>query len=82
MGVSMKDLNKSLNLKLIIKKCYVCGEMSETTKEPERCTTCGKSFLPLNYFTKIHDHGEFKHLFCDTNDLGEEDLIKGIYVIW
>ena len=78
----MKDLNKSLNLKLIIKKCYVCGEMSETNKEPERCHSCGKSFLPLNYFSKVHDHTEFKHLFSDTNDLGEEDLIKGIYVIW
>ena len=78
----MKDLNKSLKLKLIIKKCYVCGEMSESTHEPERCGSCGKSFLPLNYFSKVHDHSEFRHLFSDTNDLGEDDLIKGIYVIW
>ncbi|MEE2671412.1 MAG: hypothetical protein VYA54_06870 [Bdellovibrionota bacterium] len=78
----MKDLNKSLNLKLIIKKCYVCGELSETATEPEKCGSCGKSFLPLNYFQKVHDHTEFKHLYCDTADLHEDDLIKGIYVIW
>ena len=84
MGGVMKDLNKSFSTKFIIKKCYICGEISETAREPEKCGCCGKSFLPLNYFAKVHNHSEveFKYLFSDTSEIEEEDLIKGLYVIW
>ena len=46
--------------------------------------SCGKSFLPLNYFDKIHDQEDYKFddLFADSHELEDEDLIKGLYVIW
>ena len=47
--------------------------------------SCGKSFLPLNYFAKVHDHEgktDFKDLFSNINELQEDDLVKGLYVIW
>lgn len=80
----MKDIAKSVRLKFIIKKCHVCGEISESQVEIQRCNSCGKSFLPLNYFHKVHAHDstDFKELFSDTQDIHEDDLIKGIYVIW
>ena len=45
---------------------------------------CKKSFLPCNYFNKVHakDSSEFDEMFLTTSELDEEDLIKGIYVLW
>ena len=79
-----KELKKNLKAKLLIKKCHMCGQLIEASVEQEKCVCCGKSFLPLNYFEKIHDHKDlkFKDLFSETNELHEEDLIKGLYVIW
>jgi len=70
--------------KILIKKCHVCGHLMESTKELERCPACDKSFLPTNYFGKIHakNSAEFKNLYADCNELCEEDLVKGIHVIW
>ncbi len=78
------ELSKKTKLKLIIKKCHMCGQLIESSVEQEKCMCCGKSFLPLNYFNKIHDHekSQFKELFAESHDLHEEDLIKGLYVIW
>lgn len=69
---------------LLIKKCHVCGHLNETYKEPERCTDCKKSFLPSNYFNKVHAKNteEFKQLFCEVHELHEDDLVKGHNVIW
>lgn len=69
--------------KTIIRKCHKCGQLVEAAKEQESCACCGKSFLPLNYFAKVHDHtGTVKELYADGDELHEEDLIKGIFVIW
>ena len=79
-----KELEKKLSAKLLIKKCHVCGQVTEAPEEQQKCLSCGKSFLPLNYFTKIHDHSDakFKELFAECHELSEDDLIKGLYVIW
>ena len=67
----------------VIRKCHKCGQMTESTKEQEACISCGKSFLPLNYFAKVHDHsGSIKDLYASSNDIYEEDLVQGIFVIW
>jgi hypothetical protein len=84
-GLIMRnELNKKVKSRLLIKKCHSCGQLIESTIEQEKCMGCGKSFLPLNYFQKIHDHTEskFKDLFAESHELHEDDLIKGLYVIW
>lgn len=68
----------------VIKKCHCCGEIIESIKEEKKCFSCGKAFLPLNYFTKIHtsEDYQFNDLFDKSEDLHEEDLIKGLQVLW
>ena len=72
------------NKKSIIKKCHDCGHLSETPTEIDKCAKCNKSFLPLNYFSKIHskDSRDYKHLFSHAEEIHEEDLIRGLMVIW
>lgn len=62
----------------------MCGQLDESTTELEKCGSCGKAYLPLNYFQKIHVHekGQYKDLFAESHDLHEDDLIKGLYVLW
>lgn len=70
--------------RVIIKKCHVCGQVHETTTELKKCVKCNKSFLPLNYFGKVHatNEKEYENLFAESHELDEQDLIKGIYVLW
>lgn len=70
--------------KTIFKKCHMCGHVIEAQVEPKRCEKCRKSFLPSNYFEKIHskEKVEFNHLFSCSDDLLEENLIKGFHVLW
>ena len=70
--------------KIIIKKCHVCGHLSESFAEIKKCQRCNKSFLPLNYFSKIHGSkpDEYDYLFSEGEELSDEDIIKGIYVLW
>lgn len=69
--------------RLVIRQCHKCAKMTESVKEQESCASCGKSFLPLNYFTKVHDHsGAINELYAHSSDILEEDLVKGIFVIW
>ncbi|MEC7277225.1 MAG: hypothetical protein VXV96_12980 [Bdellovibrionota bacterium] len=70
--------------RLIIKKCHVCGTLNEGYKETKKCGACNKSFLPSNYFGKVHalNSKEFDELFSHSDELHEEDLIKGINVLW
>ena len=71
-------------VKVLVKKCHHCGEVMETTVEPQRCQACNRPFLPLNYFGKVHakNSTEFYELFSACDELDEEDLIKGIYALW
>lgn len=72
--------------KLIFRVCHSCGFCNETPVEPERCSSCEKAFLPLNYFEKVHASGakseKFQDLFETGSELDEQDLIKGLYVLW
>lgn len=70
--------------RVIIRKCHVCGQVVEAPKEQDKCCGCGKSFLPLNYFDKIHGDKtqKLEELYADVDELQEEDLITGIYVLW
>jgi hypothetical protein len=68
----------------LIKKCHCCGHLMESSTEPERCEKCNKAFLPSRYFSKIHakNSEEFRQLFEESQELHEEDLIKGLHVLW
>ncbi len=70
--------------KTIIRKCHLCGEIIEARVEPEKCPTCKKSFLPSNYFGKIHakNSEEFKKLFSKVEEIYDESLIRGLIAIW
>lgn len=68
----------------VIKKCHVCGHLMESRKEIEKCDCCKKPFLPMNYFGKVHakNSEDFKALFAKASELHEEDMIKGLTVLW
>jgi hypothetical protein len=75
---------KSKEKKILIKKCHICGLIMESDREIKKCTKCNKSFLPCHYFNKVHakTSKEFTNLFSSTQELHEDDLVKGIHVIW
>ena len=70
--------------KLIIRRCHMCGQLNESYSETQRCCLCNKSFLPLNYFGKVHAKNsvDFTHLFEEAVNINENDLIKGLFAIW
>jgi len=75
---------KEQNGKQLFKKCHVCGHVMESDQEPQKCHKCKKSFLPVNYFAKVHSKSqqEYDQLFAYGHELNEGDLIKGLTVIW
>ncbi len=74
----------SASEKIIIRKCHACGKLNDSYREVQRCDKCRKSFLPLNYFGKIHakNETEFKNLFASSNELTDDDLLKGLMALW
>jgi hypothetical protein len=78
------EVTKENQTKLIIKKCHVCGHISESSHELQKCTKCKKSFLPVNYFSKVHSKSQkdYEQLFASSYEISEDDLIKGLTVLW
>jgi len=76
--------DSSNKARTLIKKCHMCGFISESFIEIQKCTACNKAFMPLNYFNKVHNTQsfQFNELFSPSDELTEEDIIKGIYVLW
>lgn len=70
--------------KILVKKCHTCGTIHESKSEVQKCKSCKQSFMPTNYFGKVHakNSKEFESLFCDAEELYEEDLILGLNVLW
>ena len=77
-------INLESDAKIIFKKCHVCGHLMESAQELQKCKKCRKSFLPVNYFSKVHSksQNEFSQLFAYGHEIHEDDLIKGLYVLW
>jgi hypothetical protein len=78
---SLKKINDD---KLLMRVCHRCLKINESTQELERCTHCNKAFLPLRYFEKVHEDKDQKweKYFSTTEHIEEEDLIKGLFVLW
>lgn len=67
----------------LIRRCHKCGQITESHLEQTKCVNCGKAFMPLNYFDKVHNHtDEYEALFAPVEELEEKDLIKGLFVLW
>lgn len=45
---------------------------------------CNKAFLPLRYFEKIQSdkQAKWESHFSGADMIEEEDLIKGLFVLW
>ncbi len=85
MKIGLHDkIKTSSEKKLIVKKCHCCGKISDSPTELKRCPSCNKSFMPSNYFGKIHakNSEEFDQLFSKVEDLDESDIIIGLNVLW
>ncbi len=82
--MKVEETRKAGPQKLLIKKCHMCGHIMESEEEVQKCHQCKKSFLPLNYFSKVHSKtgNEFSALFASCNEIHEQELIKGLTVIW
>ena len=80
----MQEAVKKTTGRIIIKKCHVCGHFNESFEEPKRCKCCKKAFLPANYFAKVHatSSKDYEKLFMASEDMHDDDLIKGLSVLW
>ena len=82
----MKNLETQKRKKevVLIRKCHQCGQVHESTQELQKCVKCSKSFLPLNYFDKVHEvrQEDYHSLFAESHELTSEELIKGLFVLW
>jgi len=69
--------------KTFFRKCHLCGTITESLQEIQRCPHCGHSFAPLNYFQKVHSKdGATTDLYESSQQLMDEDMIKGITCLW
>lgn len=84
MSMKINLANKQNIDKLVIRKCHQCGHLNSGHSEPQKCNSCKKSFLPSNYFSKVHAQSpsEYNELFAAGHELTEEDIVKGITVLW
>ena len=82
MKLELKN-NESLT-KMLIKKCHTCGHIMESAQELQKCGKCKQSFLPVNYFSKVHSKSQkdYDQLFAQGHEMHEGDLIKGLTVLW
>jgi len=80
----MKSLITKAKGKLLIRACHACLKVNESHQELERCTHCSKAFLPLRYFEKVHSCKDqsWQNHFSTIEFIEEEDLIKGLFVLW
>lgn len=80
----MNHIDKTSKEKSLIRLCHSCHKVNEAPSELERCLHCNKSFLPLRYFEKIHGskNKNWASHFSASEDIEDEDLIKGLFVLW
>ncbi len=80
----MENIQKPTKEKLIIRACHTCLKINESYQEIQRCLHCNKSFLPLRYFEKIHQNKgqSYTSHFASSDQIEDEDLIKGLFVLW
>lgn len=80
----MKIIEPKTKEKLLIRACHSCLKLNESYQEQERCSHCNKAFLPLRYFEKIHQakDSKWENHFSPAEQIDEEDLVRGLFVLW
>lgn len=70
--------------KQLFRLCHNCNCLNESEEEILRCTSCGKGFLPINYFEKIRTRAQ-----AAAKEAGGEGMpiltlspINGLIVFW
>jgi hypothetical protein len=68
--------------KQLFRLCHVCDCLNESDEEILRCVSCGKGFLPINYFEKLRTRAQ------QASQNGEESVmpvfspLNGLIVFW
>lgn len=80
----MKNIEPKTKEKILIRACHSCTRVNESYQEMERCSHCNKAFLPLRYFDQIHHakDAKYENHFSAAENLDEEDLVRGLFVLW
>jgi hypothetical protein len=60
--------------KQLFRLCHNCNTLNESEEDILRCTTCGKGFLPINYFEKIRARA-----LQAAKEPGSEEIPSGVF---
>jgi hypothetical protein len=76
------SLSESLN----VRRCHMCGEISESAKDILKCGVCSKSLLPFYYFdkTKVSDYSDNRRRPVNTLEVSPQGYgpIRGLTANW
>ena len=71
--------------KQLFRLCHTCSTLNESEEEILRCMSCGKGFLPINYFEKIRARAQQISKDPATSDEMPGAIfspINGLIVFW
>jgi uncharacterized protein with PIN domain len=66
----------------LFRLCHVCDTLNESEEEILRCSNCGKSFLPINYFEKIRTRMQQAPKDGENMPTSLSSPIYGLIVFW
>ena len=79
-------MNTSKNLH--VRRCHVCGEVSESREDITKCLSCKKSLLPFYYFDKrkISEYSDNEERPGNFKNSKDTDIgygpIRGLTAYW
>jgi len=78
------DLVKENKTHEFVRCCHKCNTLSSDYHEVKKCGNCGQSFLPTNYFKKVHSLKgvDYDDLYDSVSNIDPSLLLKGLTVIW
>lgn len=70
--------------KQLFRLCHTCNILNESEDEILRCTSCGKGFLPINYFEKIRVRAQQAAKDSESQNIPAAIFspINGLIVFW
>jgi hypothetical protein len=75
-------MSKSLN----VRRCHVCGGVSESVEDILKCLSCSKSLLPFYYFDKkkVSEYADNKPRPEEAFDMSPQGYgpIRGLTATW
>jgi hypothetical protein len=66
-----------------VRRCHVCGEVTESEREITKCSSCRKSLLPFYYFDnrKVLDYAD-NQLRPQIESPGVYGPVRGLAAYW